>query len=141
MTRRNTKGQFVKGLSGNPAGRPRTSLSHRVRERVAAHLDELVDLLLDKAREGDVQAARTLLERCAPAMRPEEAAVLVDVPAGADLTATGRALIDAAVAGEVAPGQAAALVGAVGAVARVVETDQLVRRIEQLEEQARASKP
>jgi len=140
MTRRNTKGQFVKGLSGNPAGRPRTSLGHRVRERVAAHLDELVDLLLDKAREGDVQAARTLLERCAPSLRPEEAAVQVAVPPGADLTATGRALIDAAVAGEVAPGQAAALVGAVGAVARVVETDELIRRIEQLEEQARGSK-
>lgn len=135
---RNAKGQFVRGASGNPAGRQRTSLSGRVREHVERHLDELVNLLLDKARDGDVQAAKTLLERVAPALRPEEAAVRLAVPAGADLTATGRAVIDAAVAGEVAPGQAAALVGAVGTVARVTEVDELVRRIEQLEAQVRA---
>ncbi len=133
MTSRTSKGRFVAGHSGNPLGRPRTSLSGRVRERIAEHVDELVDMLLTRARQGDVAAAKTLLERVAPPLRPEEPAVRVDVPAEASLTDTGRAVIDAAVAGIVPPAQAAALVGAVGAVARVVETDELVRRIGVLE--------
>ena len=89
--------------------------------------------MLGKAREGDVQAARTLLERVVPNLKPEEPAVQVDVPADVGLADTGRAVIPAAIDGVLPPGQAAALVGAVGTVARVVEVDELIRRVEALE--------
>ena len=130
---RTSKGHFMKGTSGNPAGRPRSSLSSVVRSRIEGHVDELIALLLGKAREGDVQAARTLLERVVPNLKPEEPAVQVDVPADVGLADTGRAVIRAAIDGVLPPGQAAALVGAVGTVARVVEIDELIRRVEALE--------
>jgi len=120
----------LKGTSGHPAGRPRSSLSSVVRSRIEGHVDELMALWLGKAREGDVQAARTLLERVVPNLKPEAPAVQVDVPADVGRADTGGAVIRAPIDGLLPPGQAAGLVGAVGTVARVVEVDELIRRVE-----------
>lgn len=136
---RSSKGQFQKGASGNPRGRPRSSLSATVRDRIAGHLDELVDVLLDRARQGDVAAARTLLERVAPALKVEELPVRVDLPDGADLASTGRAVLAHVAAGALAPGQASALLAGLGTVARVIEVDEVVRRLAKLEERLDAS--
>jgi len=136
---RSSKGQFQKGASGNPRGRPRSSLSTTVRDRIAAHLDELVDVLLDRGRQGDVAAARTLLERVAPALKAEELPVRVDVPDGADLASTGRAVVASAVAGSLAPGPATALLAGLGTLARVIEVDEVIRRLAKLEERLDAS--
>jgi hypothetical protein len=136
---RSSKGQFQKGVSGNPRGRPRSSLSTTVRDRIAAHLDELVDVLLDRARQGDVAAARTLLERACPVLKAEELPVRVDVPDGADLASTGRAVLASAVAGSLAPGPATALLAGLGTLARVIEVDEVIRRLAKLEERLDAS--
>jgi hypothetical protein len=132
MTRTPT-GRFPKGTSGNPRGRPRSSLAGRVRERVGEHVDELVDILLAKAREGDIQAARTLLERVAPALKAEESTVPLRLPADADLATAGRAVLAQAAAGELAPGQAGTLLSGLGTLAKVIEVDELLRRVERLE--------
>ena len=135
---RTSKGHFMKGTSGNPAGRPRSSLSSVVRARIEGHVDELIALLLGKAREGDVQAARTLVERVVPNLKAEEPTVQVDGSADVGLADTGRAVIRAAIEGAQPPRQAAPVVGAVSAVARVVEVDELIRRVEGLEGKGRA---
>ena len=98
----------------------------------------LIMLLLGKAREGDVHAARMLLVRVVPNLKAEEPTVQVDVPADVGLADTGRAVIRAAIEGVLPLGQAAALVGAVRAVARLVEVDELIRRVEGLEGKGRA---
>ena len=95
-------------------------------------------LLLRKAREGDVHAARMLLVRVVPNLKAEEPTVQVDVPADVGPADTGRVVIRAAIEGVLPLGQAAALVGAVRAVARLVEVDELIRRVEGLEGKGRA---
>jgi hypothetical protein len=136
---RGADGKFIKGYTGNARGRPRSSLSARARDRIAGHLDELVDVLLERARQGDVAAARTLLERVAPALRAEELPVRVELPEGADLASTGRTVLAHAVAGALAPTQATALLAGLGTLARVIEVDEVVRRLAKLEEQLDAS--
>jgi len=95
-------------------------------------------LLLGKAREGDVHAARMLLVRVVPNLKAEEPTVQVDGSADVGLADTGRAVIRAAIEGAQPPRQAAAVVGAVSAVARVVEVDELIRHVEGLEGKGRA---
>lgn len=46
-----------------------------------------------------------------------------------------RAVIDSVAAGELAVSQGAALLSAIGTLARVMEVDELVRRVEMLERQ------
>ena len=60
--------KFVKGQSGNPAGRPIGSKNKctQFRELLEDDLPTLVSVLRDKALEGDMNAMRLLLERLVP---------------------------------------------------------------------------
>jgi hypothetical protein len=67
MTSNEKKGGWKPGQSGNPSGRPPgSSESGRLRAAISEHLPEIIDQLVEKARGGDIQAARLLLERVLP---------------------------------------------------------------------------
>jgi len=133
------KSRWKPGQSGNPKGRaPGSAKVAPLRAAIAQHVPAMVDKLLAQALEGDVQAARLLLERVLPPLKPQEQPQALALPDGS-LSEQGRAVLAAVAAGELAPGQGAALVAAVGQLARVVEIDELQRRIERLEEQQHGS--
>ena len=62
---------WKQGQSGNPKGRPRKSQKTmaQLRTQISEHLPDVIEVLADAAKAGDVQAARILLERCGPSMR------------------------------------------------------------------------
>ena len=83
----------------------------------------------------DAVHARLLLERVIPPMKAIEMAAPLTLPDGT-LTDQGRAVLAAVGAGELAPAQGAQLLAGLGALARIVETDELEKRIRALEERA-----
>ena len=89
--------------------------------------------MMARALDGDVGAARLLLERAIAPLKAAEQSQALSLPDGT-LTDQGRAVLASVAAGELAPGQGAALLGAIGTLARVTEIDELARRIEVLEE-------
>ena len=105
----------------------------KLRESIAAHLPEIITQLVIKAKEGDAQAARLLLERVLPPMKAIEPMVELTLPVGEGITAQGVAIVQAVAAGILAPGQGAQLLTGLGALARIKEIDELERRITQLE--------
>ena len=62
---------WKQGESGNPRGRPRKSQKSmaQLRSQISEHLPDVIEVLANAAKEGDVQAARILVERCVPSMR------------------------------------------------------------------------
>ena len=62
---------WKQGQSGNPKGRPRKSQRSmaQLRSQISEHLPDVIEVLANAAKEGDVQAARILVERCVPSMR------------------------------------------------------------------------
>jgi len=80
-----------------------------------------------------VTAAKVLLDRVFPAVKPVEHTQELDLPEGGTLTAQGRAVLCAVAMGELAPGQGASLLAAIGSLARVTEIDELETRIATLE--------
>ena len=62
---------WKQGQSGNPRGRPRKSQRSmaQLRSQISEHLPDVIEVLANAAKEGDVQAARILVERCVPSMR------------------------------------------------------------------------
>ena len=133
-TEKKKRGKWKQGESGNPNGRPPgVGEVTRLRESIAAHLPAIIAQLVTKAKEGDAQAARLLLERVLPPMKAIEQAVTLSLPDGEGITAQGVAIVQAVAAGILAPGQGAQLLTGLGALARIKEIDELERRITQLE--------
>lgn len=128
------RGKWKQGESGNPNGRPPgVGEVTKLRDSIAAHLPEIIMQLVNKAKDGDSQAARLLLERVLPPMKAIEQPVTLSLPVGDGITAQGMAIVQAVSAGTIAPGQGAALLTGLGALARIKEIDELERRIAQLE--------
>jgi polyhydroxyalkanoate synthesis regulator phasin len=134
MTVGGKKGGWKPGQSGNPNGRPPGSSEvGRLRAAISEHLPKIIEQLVQKARDGDTQAARLLLERVLPPVKATESTIEVDLPEGASLTEQGEAIVRAVADGTIPPGQAGALLTGLGTVARLKELDELTARIEALE--------
>ncbi len=134
-TKRTIGTPWKAGQSGNPKGRPagQTKIA-KWREALALDVTDILAALVAQAKAGDVMAARLILERALPALKPTEQAVALALPDGT-LTEQGRAVLGAVAAGALAPGQGAQLISAIGQLAKVVETDELTKLAKALENQ------
>ena len=122
------------GQSGNPKGKtPGSGELQKLRASIAADVPEILAGLVLAAKGGDVQAARLILERILPPVKAIEQAVELQLPANGTLTAQGRAVLSAVAGGDLAPGQAAQLIAALGTLAKIHEVDELAARITALE--------
>ena len=127
------------GQSGNPKGKtPGSGELQKLRASIAEHVPSILEQLVTAAQGGDIQAARLILERVLPPVKATEQAVELELPADGTLTTTGRAVLSAVASGDLAPSQGAALLGAIGSLARVIEIDELDDRLTKLEEQQNA---
>ena len=130
---------WAPGQSGNPAGRkPGTGEAAKLRQAIAKDLPDIITKLTERAKEGDLGAIRLLLERALPPMKATEQPVAITLPEGDSLADQGRAVITAAGAGDLAPSQAAQMLTALSGLAKLVETDDLAKRIAALEERSNA---
>jgi len=127
--------KFKKGKSGNPSGRPKGIIDRRVKYREAIELraDELIKATVERALEGDMAALRLCLERICPAIKAKDEAVQIDEFEGG-LSEQGQAVLKAMGNGEITPEESATVMRTLSAQARIIEIDELVRRIEVLEE-------
>ena len=122
------------GQTGNPKGRPPgQSEITRLRASLAGDVPAILAGLVLAAKGGDVQAARLILERILPPVKAIEQAVKLQWSEGGTLTAKATAVLSAVAGGDLAPSQGAALLSAIGTLARVTEIDELTARIAALE--------
>jgi len=139
MTTKKPKG-WQPGCSGNPKGKtPGSGALQKMRASIAEHVPSILDQLVTAAQGGDVQAARLILERVLPPVKAIEQAVELDLPDGGTLTAKAAAVLSAAAVGDIAPGQAAQLIAALGTLAKISAVDDLALRITSLEEKQNAN--
>ncbi|MBK7509390.1 MAG: hypothetical protein IPI16_15210 [Comamonadaceae bacterium] len=132
-TRKPPAAAWKPGQSGNPKGRPAgTGDVSKLRAAIAKQVPVILDAMMTKALDGDVGAARLLLERAVPPLKAMEPTLALTLPDGT-LTDQGRAVLRSVANGVLAPSQGAALLGAIGTLARVTEIDELETRIAALE--------
>jgi hypothetical protein len=133
--------KFKPGHSGNPQGRtPGSGWVGEARRQLQVAWDGkkedgsdgIREKLLTLAREGDMAAIRIVAERIAPPIKACEPPVEIEL-AGETLTDKATAILNAMASGKIAPTQAAQLLQALGAVAKIIETDELEERIAALE--------
>lgn len=130
---RGPRGRFAAGNKASPGRPPGRGPVAEMRVKLATDLDKIIDTLKAQALAGDPQAIRIILDRVLPALRPVDTPMPLAFPADGTLADQARAVVQAAADGDLAPAQAAQIVTALGGVAKIIETTELVRRIEALE--------
>jgi hypothetical protein len=125
------QGKFVKGQSGNPAGRPRKDAP--IRAMIEQHRDKIINHLLQQCEEGQTAACVALLSRIAPSLKPVGEKVTIQLDSNAPLADQAKAVLSAASNGDLTTDTATALINSLAGVAKIIETTELLERIEALE--------
>lgn len=126
------------GQSGNPAGKPpgtRNKATQMVLALMEGGAEEITRTVIDAAKNGDLAAARLVLERLAPPVR--ERFVALDLPDTS--TATGvsvaqQTILEAVGAGDLLPTEGTTLATMLESRRKALETADLEQRIALLEE-------
>jgi len=125
---------FEPGQSGNPKGRPKGVADRRrgLREMLASHGEELVAKVVEMAMAGDATALRIAMERVLPAIKSKDEPVSLPIKGGT-LAEKGEAVLAAIGDGVVPPDVGAGILQAIASQARIVEVDEIERRLAALE--------
>ena len=76
---------WLPGQSGNPAGRrPGTGEVSKLRVALGERVPEVLEAMVQRAIQGDVGAARLILERVVPPLKGREQAVVLALPDGTE---------------------------------------------------------
>jgi len=137
---------FVKGQSGNPAGRPpgaRNKATMMAEALLQGEVEAMTRALIGQALAGNMGALRLCLDRLVPATRSRTVSFELPPLVTAADAATALADITAAVsAGELTPAEASELFKLVDGFRRMLETTVIEERIAELKravEQSRST--
>ncbi|TRZ68253.1 MAG: hypothetical protein D4R98_02565 [Comamonadaceae bacterium] len=125
-------GKFAKGNKASPGRPPGRGKVAELREKLAQDVEAVIGIVREQALAGDPQAIRILLDRVLPSLRPVELPTPLDLPEG-NLAHQAHAVVQAVADGDIAPSQAAQIITALGGVAKIIETTDLLDRITKLE--------
>ena len=129
---------FAKGKSGNPRGRPtgaRNKASLMLDKLMERGAQDIVETVIDRAKGGDMTAARLILERLIPPAKERPIAIELPTTSDAQGVADAQALVIASMAsGGLLPGEAATIMSMLEARRKGIETVELEARIKSLEE-------
>jgi len=136
------KTTWKKGQSGNPAGRPpgaRNKATLMVLGLMERDAEEIAQAVITAARTGDLAAAKLVLERLAPPLRERPISIeLPDTSTTEGVSKAQQVIIEAVGKGELLPSEGSTLAALVESRRRALETDDLERRLSDLEEQQRS---
>jgi hypothetical protein len=127
--------KFRPGQSGNPAGKPKGAKDRRteLRTLLVPHAQELIDKVVALAKAGDTTALRILIDRLIPPIKARDESVVLGNLEG-KIVDQGMAILKAVAAGDISPDQAATLIQVIATQTRIIEANELERRIELLEQ-------
>lgn len=127
--------RFKSGVSGNPKGRPKGVIDKRQKLRIALEerAEELLDVVINRAMQGDAQMQRILLGRLIPPAKPESSLQSFYLPEGS-LSEQADAVIQAVGKGELPTSNAHELLSAISLSLKIKEAEELEQRVRKLEE-------
>lgn len=128
---------FKKGEAANPAGRPPGLPDRRTayRQLIESRMPELIEKCVKLALRGDMQALRLCIERVLPLPKADDGVVDLGGPLTGTPSEQAALILRSVGEGKLGPATAATLMNAIAAQARVMEFDELRRRLEALEQE------
>jgi hypothetical protein len=126
----------MKGGKREGAGRKKGSgQAAHYREMLEPYAEEIIERVVGMAKEGDMAALRLCLDRlCAP-LRPTDRLVTIEGMSDVrELSDKGELILENVAKGEITPSEASNLLNAISSQARIIEVDELERRVAELEQ-------
>ncbi len=136
-----TDTKFKPGRSGNPGGRPPGAKNKKTLVALAldASSEDVAKRVVQEALQGDMTAAKLVLDRVAPPLRAEGPRVQFHLDPNAPLAAQGQQIIFAVSKGDMDVDTAQVLINCLVSFAGLREHDELAKRITELEQNALAA--
>jgi hypothetical protein len=104
----------------------------QLRASIEAKIPQILDSLVQRAIDGDVGAARILLDRCIAPLKPADSEIALPI-GSQSLTLQGTEILNYMSTGLISPGQGVVFLNAISALTKIREVDELSRRIDALE--------
>lgn len=133
--RRKARGAWKPGQSGNPSGKPkgcgRLSWFNTL---IKDQREEILLSIVERAKNGNATAMELVASRMVPVFMPQDETVEIEGFVEAKTRSEKANLITTSVAkGEITPNQGAAVMASLEKESKINETDDLAKRIEELE--------
>lgn len=126
--------RFSKGISGNPSGRRAgTGCRQEVfNALIVPHREVLIRKAVQMALEGSESMLKVFLERMLPAKPIDEPAPSLALLEGT-LVEQARKILELMISGVLTPMEGTTLINVLSSQSKLMMTDELIKRIEQLE--------
>ena len=121
--------------SPNPSGRPRDTRTQALRQAILEEVPELIQTLLAQAKAGDTTASKLLLDKVLPSLKPTSEPVIFDIASNDSLANVAQSIIDEIARGSIAPDIGSQLISALAGQCKIIETTEILQKIEALEGQ------
>jgi len=123
--------KFEKGKSGNPSGRPKSDTAN-LKPLLAKHGKDVLQKVVDTALGGDLTACKLILDRLYPTIKAQ--AATININAKGTLAEQGQEVIASTLSGDIPPDVSQMLLAGLANQAKLIETTELIERIEALED-------
>ena len=126
---------FVKGQSGNKAGRPKGIEDRRTSLKKAYEKDgsKVIEVVIAAALDGDLTACKLILDRLTPPLRARSEPVVFDLDQNGDLTEIAKSILKSVSEGKVPADVGNTLIASLSGVSKIQEVTDLAARIDYLE--------
>ena len=125
----------MKGGKRSGAGRKKGSgQAAHYRSMLEPYAEELIQRVVDLAKDGDMAALKLCLDRlCAPLRSTDRLLTIEGMADVKELSDKGGLVLANVAKGEITPAEAQHLMSAISSQARIIEVDELERRVAELE--------
>jgi hypothetical protein len=126
--------KFQPGVSGNPKGKPKDKTpATLLRKAIVEDMPAIILKLVEQAKNGDTAAAKILLDRCCPVLKPQ--AMAIHLPVNGSLAEQGGEIIRATMTGQIPPDIGSQLITALANQGKLIELQELTKRLDKIEKQ------